>query len=124
MTGHTKSLASFISECSIETIAVDVRNRALTMIKDGSAALLAAANPRYSTGHTIAEHVRSLGGEPQAGVVGHGFRTNAVQAALANGTMGYACDIEPHHPEATLHPIAVMIPTALALCELSGGKRR
>ncbi len=121
MTGHTKSLASFISECSIETIPVDVRNRALTMIKDGSAALLAAANPRYSTGHTIAEHVRSLGGEPQAGVVGHGFRTNAVQAALANGTMGYACDIEPHHPEAILHPIAVMIPTALALCELSGG---
>ncbi|MEC8773870.1 MAG: MmgE/PrpD family protein [Pseudomonadota bacterium] len=121
MTGHTKSLASFISECSIETIPVDVRNRALTMIKDGSAALLAAANPRYSTGQTIAEHVRSLGGEPQAGVVGHGFRTNAVQAALANGTMGYACDIEPHHPEAILHPIAVMIPTALALCELSGG---
>ena len=38
-------------------------------------------------------------------------------AALANGTMGYACDVEPHHPEAILHPIAVMIPTALAMAE-------
>jgi 2-methylcitrate dehydratase PrpD len=38
-------------------------------------------------------------------------------AALANGTMGYACDVEPHHPEAILHPIAIMIPTALAMAE-------
>jgi len=31
--------------------------------------------------------------------------------------MGYACDVEPHHPEAILHPIAIMIPTALAMAE-------
>ena len=43
-------------------------------------------------------------------------------AALANGTMGYACDFEPHHPEAILHPIAVMVPTALAVGERTGAR--
>ena len=64
--------------------------------------------------------MQALGGAPQSSVVGHGFKTNAVQAALANGTMGYACDIEPHHPEAILHPIAIMTPVAMALAELEG----
>lgn len=87
---------------------------------DGTGALIAAANPAYSTGRLIAGFVREQGGAEQAGVVGHGFRTSAVMAALANGTMGYACDIEPHHPEGILHPIAVMTPTALAVGEAYG----
>ena len=45
------------------------------------------------------------------------MKTDVVTAALANGTRGYAIDMEPHHPEAILHPIAVMLPTALALGE-------
>lgn len=120
MSKHTKQIASFIANLTSEAISADVRDRTLMMIKDGSAALLAAANSSYSTGRTIAAHVQALGGAPQSGVVGHGFKTNAVQAALANGTMGYACDIEPHHPEAILHPIAIMTPVAMALAELEG----
>ena len=120
MSGRTRQLAGFIADSTTQSIPSAVRDRALTMIKDGSGALLAAANPAYSTGRTIAAHVRALGGNAQSGVVGHGFRTDPVQAALANGTMGYACDIEPHHPEAILHPIAVMVPTALALAEAEG----
>ncbi len=120
MSNHTKQIPAFIAGLNPGAIPADVRNRTLMMIKDGSAALLAAANPSYSTGRTIAAHVQTLGGTPQSGVVGHGFKTNAVQAALANGTMGYACDIEPHHPEAILHPIAIMTPVAMALAELEG----
>ena len=120
MTAYTKQLSAFIADTTAASIPAEVRGRTLTMIKDGAGALLAAANPAYSTGRTIAGHVRTLGGAAQSGVVGHGFRTNAVQAALANGTMGYACDIEPHHPEAILHPIAIMTPVALAVSELEG----
>lgn len=114
---RTAQIATFVAAFTAEMLPEPVRERTLVMIRDGSAALLAAANPAYSTGKRIAAHVRALGGLPQAGIVGHGFRTNPVQAALANGTMGYACDIEPHHPEAILHPVAVILPTALALAE-------
>jgi 2-methylcitrate dehydratase PrpD len=82
--------------------------------------LLAAANPEYSTGLLIAAFAREHGGKAEATLIGQGARTDCVNAALANGTMGYACDIEPHHPEGILHPIAVMGPTALAVGERVG----
>jgi 2-methylcitrate dehydratase PrpD len=38
-------------------------------------------------------------------------------ACLVNGTLGYYCDIEPHHVAAVLHPAAVCVPVALAFGE-------
>ena len=116
----TTTLADYIAAFSPAMLPEAVRARTLDVVRDGTGALIAAANPDYSTGRLIAGFARDQGGTPEASVVGNGFKTSAVMAALANGTMGYACDIEPHHPEGILHPIAVMIPTALALGERAG----
>ncbi len=116
----TKTWSDYVTSFKAADVPPAVRRRALQMILDGSGALRAAANPKISTGRLIARFVDELGGKAEASVIGHGFKTNAVNAALANGTMGYACDVEPHHPEAILHPIAIMTPTALALCEATG----
>jgi 2-methylcitrate dehydratase PrpD len=116
----TTALAEYVANFAPRALPADVCARTLAVVRDGSAALLAAANPDYSTGRLIASFARDQGGTAEASVVGNGFRTSAVMAALANGTMGYACDIEPHHPEGILHPIAVMIPTALAVGERVG----
>lgn len=113
----TEALAGFASGAAVPEA---VRARTRTVVLDGIGALLAAANPAYSTGRLIADFVRDQGGRPEAAVVGAGFRTGCVHAALANGTMGYACDVEPHHPEGILHPIAIMVPTALAVGERVG----
>lgn len=115
---RTQDLASFVASLKAASIPASVLDATRTFVLDGTGALLAAANPAYSTGRLIAGFVRDLGGHPQCSVIGFGFRTSPVNAALANGTMGYACDIEPHHPEAILHPIAVILPTALAVGEM------
>jgi 2-methylcitrate dehydratase PrpD len=119
MTGAplTAALAGFIAGVRADDLPAPVAARTLEVVLDGSACLLAAANPAWSTGRLIAAFAKDQGGTSEASVVGQGFRTGAVHAALANGTMGYACDFEPHHPEAILHPIAVMIPAALAVGE-------
>ena len=119
MTGAplTAALAGFIAGLRADDLPAPVAARTLELVLDGSACLLAAANPAWSTGRLIAAFAKDQGGAPEASVVGQGFKTGAVHAALANGTMGYACDFEPHHPEAILHPIAVMIPAALAAGE-------
>jgi 2-methylcitrate dehydratase PrpD len=44
-----------------------------------------------------------------------------VNAALVNGTLGYYCDIEPHHVGGILHAPAVMVPTSLAVAEKESG---
>ncbi|MGE0717991.1 MAG: MmgE/PrpD family protein [Alphaproteobacteria bacterium] len=116
----TDAWAGLVAGFTADSVPQAVRARAIQMILDGSGALLAAADPRISTGRRIAAFVKGQGGDGQASVVGHGFRTSVVGAALANGTMGYACDVEPHHPEGVLHPIAVMVPTALAMAEHLG----
>jgi 2-methylcitrate dehydratase PrpD len=116
----TKAWAGYVANFKAEHVPADVRARAIQMILDGSGALLAAADPKISTGRLIAKFVGDLGGNPDSSIVGHGFKTSAVNAALANGTMGYACDVEPHHPEGVLHPIAVMTPASLAIAEPSG----
>src|SRR5439155_11659453 len=52
-------------------------------------------------------------------------RTSCVNAALANGTLAYACDIEPLHAAAIVHAPAVVVPAALAVSEAvrADGKR-
>jgi 2-methylcitrate dehydratase PrpD len=121
-TPRTGALAEFIAGFDADALPGDVRARILELVLDGSGCLLAAANPAFSTGRLIAAFVRDQGGTPEASIVGNGLRTGCVHAALANGTMGYACDFEPHHPAAILHPVAVMIPTALALGERVGAR--
>ena len=116
----TATLADYVAGFSAGALPEPVRVRTREVVRDGTGALIAAANPDYSTGRLIAAFVRDQGGTPEASIVGNGFKSSVVMAALANGTMGYACDIEPHHPEGILHPIAVMIPTALALGERVG----
>jgi 2-methylcitrate dehydratase PrpD len=116
---YTKAWASYVANFKATDVPTDVRTRAVQMILDGSGALRAAADPRISTGKLIAKFVDDLGGKEDASIVGHGFKTSVVNAALANGTMGYTCDVEPHHPEGVLHPIAIMTPTALAISEMA-----
>jgi 2-methylcitrate dehydratase PrpD len=116
----TETLAEFVAGFTADSLPAPVRAATQTVVKDGTGCLIAAANPAFSTGRLIAAFAEDQGGKPEASVVGAGLKTGAVHAALANGTMGYACDFEPHHPEAILHPIAVMIPTALALGERTG----
>lgn len=116
----TRALARFVAGFRASRLPAAVRSRTLELVLDGTGALASAANPAFSTGRLIAAFVRGQGGRGQASIVGHGFRSSVANAALANGTMGYASDVEPHHPEAILHPIAVMIPTALAVGEHAG----
>ena len=116
----TEALAGFIGTFPADALPDEVLAMTLLCVRDGAAALLAAANPDYSTGRLIADFASDHGGKAEATVVGHGFKTDCVNAALANGTMGYACDFEPHHPEGILHPIAVIGPTALAVGERVG----
>lgn len=116
----TETLAEFVAGFTPASLPAGTAANTLTVVRDGTGCLLAAANPAFSTGRLIAAFAEDQGGKPEASVVGAGFKTGAVHAALANGTMGYACDFEPHHPEAILHPIAVMIPTAMALGERTG----
>jgi len=87
---------------------------------DTLGAMLVASAPKYPGSRIIMRFVKELGGVAESSLVGQGGQTSCVNAALANGTLGYYCDVEPHHVGAILHGLAVMVPTSLAVGEKQG----
>jgi 2-methylcitrate dehydratase PrpD len=102
----------------------DVIAHAKLILLDTLGAMLAASNPKYSATRILADFAKRLGGRPESSLVGQRFRTSCVNAALVNGTLGYYCDIEPHHVGGILHAPAVMVPTSLAVAEREGANGR
>jgi 2-methylcitrate dehydratase PrpD len=114
---RSAELARRIATFQVRALPPDVIAGTKLCLLDTAGAMLLAASPRYLAGRLVMRLVRDLGGRPQASLVGQGARTSAVHAALANGTLGYACDIEPHHAGAVLHAPAVLVPASLAVGE-------
>jgi aconitate decarboxylase len=68
-------------------------------------------------GQTTIRFVRTLGWSPEATVWGEGVRVPAANAALANGTLVHAFEMDDLHTAAVLHPGAVSVTAALAVAE-------
>lgn len=68
----------------------------------------------------IVEVVKKLGGEPQSTVIGYNFKTSVLNAAMANGTVGHALELDDDHRVGTQHPGVEVVPTALSVGEYVG----
>ncbi len=109
-----------VSDFDIAALPEPVLAYARTLVFDGIGTLAAATHPLVTSSAGIGRFAVAHGGDGPATLIGQGRKTDVVTAALANGTRGYAVDMEPHHPEAILHPVAAMVPVALALCQAGG----
>jgi 2-methylcitrate dehydratase PrpD len=124
-TSLSTQFADRLSSFRLADVPNEVRDHARRILLDTIGAMLAASNTKYSATRILVEFARRLGGRPESSLVGQGFKTSCVNAALVNGTLGYYCDIEPHHVGGILHAPAVMVPASLATGERLGvsGKR-
>ena len=122
--GATRSFAEFIRAFRLERLPAEVIAQGKAILLDTLGAMLAASPPRYSAGRIIADLACDQGGNPECTLVGRRERTSCVMAALANGTLGYYCDIEAHHPGAIMHAAAIVVPAALAAAEKQGASGR
>jgi 2-methylcitrate dehydratase PrpD len=114
--GTTEQIAQFVVQNGYASIPGEVVAVAKKAILDGLGVMVAGSTE--PAGKIIAEHVKELGGAPQAGVIAQGFRTSVVQAALANGTMAHALDYDDVLAPMTGHPTVVVLPVVLALGEM------
>ena len=65
--------------------------------------------------------IKSWGGKPESTLWGYGERVPAPHAALGNGVLIHALDLDDTHVMAGLHANAVVLPAALAVAEQVGG---
>ncbi|WP_024506613.1 MmgE/PrpD family protein [Bradyrhizobium sp. ARR65] len=75
---------------------------------------------RMKPGMMATKYVRTLGGEPQASVVGSDFHTTAINAALANAMCAHSNETDDFEPVTKAHPGSSVIPAALAMSEKEG----
>jgi 2-methylcitrate dehydratase PrpD len=117
-------LADRLAAFRLKDVPRSVIDHAKLILLDTVGAMLAASNAKYSATRILVDFAKRLGGRPESSLVGQGFKTSCVNASLVNGTLGYYCDIEPHHVGGILHAPAVMVPTSLAVAEMEGANGR
>lgn len=121
MTDATRQLASYTAATNFEDHPAEVVAWAKVLIRDNLGCMLGGSITDLSK--TMIEPIRSMGGAPEATLVGAGIKVPAIQAALVNGTTANALDYDD-----TLaglgHPGATIIPSALAMGQWRGKSGR
>ena len=110
----TDRLADFVLDLTWDSLPDPVRERAKTCLLDALGATIAGSDSR--SGKIVSNFVMETWGKGDATVVTRG-RTTPVGAALANGYMANALDIDDGGKYTRGHPGAQIIPAVLALAE-------
>ncbi|HET9662693.1 MAG TPA: MmgE/PrpD family protein [Burkholderiales bacterium] len=115
ISAQTLELSRYISSALRKPLPREVAERAKIHLVDTFAAMVSGS--RLLPGKTAIGYVRTLGGKPEAGVVGTHIVTSAAHAALANGMFGHADETDDTHPPSLTHPGTSVVPAALAIGE-------
>ncbi len=117
-TGITAQLARYIVAARDKPLPDAVLIECKNHILDTIGAMVSGS--RMRPGMLATQYVRSLGGAPQASVVGSDLRTSTVNAALANAMCAHSDETDDFEPVTKAHPGCSTVPAALALGEAQG----
>jgi 2-methylcitrate dehydratase PrpD len=111
----TARLAAYIAGTPERALPGAVAAKTKQHILDTLAAILSGS--RLKAGVLAGRYVATLGGTPEATVIGTSIVTSAANAALANGMMGHADETDDSHLGGRFHPGCGIVPAALAIAE-------
>lgn len=110
--GTTQRMARFITAAKFEDIPTPAVNLAKLCLLDAvGCAIYGTTRP---LGKIFTSLVDELGGKPVARVLGTNIETNAVNAAMANGTLGHSEDFDDFTGG---HQAVLLMPVVLAMGE-------
>jgi 2-methylcitrate dehydratase PrpD len=114
----TAALADYVAKTLDRELPAAAVARTKLHVLDTIAAMVSGS--RLKPGALAARYVDSLGGRPQAMVIGTGIVTSAVNAALANAMAAHADETDDTNPVGPIHAGCGAVPAALATAELAG----
>jgi 2-methylcitrate dehydratase PrpD len=113
----TWQLSEYIAGALTGTLPDGVVEKARHHTLDTFAAMVSGSQLR--PGRMAIGYLASLGGVPEASVVGTQLLTSATNAALINGMLAHADETDDSHAPSRTHPGCAVIPAALAAAERS-----
>lgn len=114
----TTALADYVARALDRELPASALARTKLHVLDTIAAMVSGS--RLRPGQLAARYVDSLGGKPQAMVIGTGVITSAVNAALANAMAAHADETDDTNPVGPFHAGCGAVSAALATAELTG----
>ena len=114
----TTAFADYVAQTLDRELPAEVVARTKLHVLDTLAAMVSGS--RLKPGDLAARYVDSLGGKPQAMVIGTGIVTSAVNAALANAMAAHADETDDTNPIGPVHLDCGAVSAALATAELAG----
>jgi 2-methylcitrate dehydratase PrpD len=117
----TAKIARFVAETKYEKIPAKALETAKTAVMDCLGVALAGSKEECAK--ICAEIARQEGAKEEATVIGQGFKTSALHAALANGTAAHAMDFD-HSFTLMGQPTAPIIPALISLGDALGASGR
>jgi 2-methylcitrate dehydratase PrpD len=117
--GHslTDRLARACEQFARAPLPTPVLQRSKLILLDTLGAMLSASRPVFPGTDRLATFVRRECGNGPCSIVGTSLSTSATNAALMNGFLAYALDIESHHGPAVVHAAAAVLPAVLATAQ-------
>jgi 2-methylcitrate dehydratase PrpD len=114
----TRRLAAFSSSLKYQDIPAHVRTKARELLLDylGHTAVAVREDPA----RRLQTFARTMGGPPQARILGTDIRVAAPWAAFVNGAMGHMAELDDTHRGTMSHPGDTLWATALAIGEQAG----
>jgi 2-methylcitrate dehydratase PrpD len=113
----TITLADYVARTLDRDLPAEVVARTKLHVLDTFAAMVSGS--RLKPGELAARYVDSLGGKPQATVIGSSIVTSAVNAALANAMSAHADETDDTNPVGPVHLGCSALSAALATAELA-----
>lgn len=121
-TAKKETVAQIVSRFALnlhyEDLTPEIQHLTKRFILDNIGCILGGG--REESSKEIVKVVSELGGEPQSTVIGFNFKTSCLNAAMANGTVGHALELDDDHRVGTQHPAVEVVPTALSVGEFVG----
>jgi 2-methylcitrate dehydratase PrpD len=113
-----RQVAAYIAGALKRPLPEEVLEKTKHHALDTLAAMVSGS--RLLPGKKAIAYVKTLGGAPEACVIGARFTTIAQHAALANGMLGHADETDDSHAPSLCHPGCAIVPAALAMAEREG----
>jgi 2-methylcitrate dehydratase PrpD len=115
----TGDLVDILVSTQYDDIPEDVREIARQVCLDGIGVMIAGAGEPLGLGRIAFEYTKELGGEPTSSLICGGFKSNALNAAYANGCLAHALDFDNTWWPLN-HPTSPTLPAILAIAERDG----
>jgi len=110
-----RTLATYMAGAAKKPLPKVVTEKTKHHVLDTIAAMVSGS--RLLPGRKAINYVKTLGGKPEALVIGSKILVNAEQAALANGMLAHADETDDSHAPSLSHPGCAVVPAALAMAE-------